>query len=193
VNSINRRTFLKRTAQVVAVGSFSSVLANQLSGFSPHYLAGSKMQIGLVTYKWGEAMDLNTLISSCEKSGVLGVELRTTHKHGVEPSLSKAERAEVKKRFADSNVLCLGPGTNGEFHATDPAELKKNIEDTKAFIKLSHDIGASGVKVKPNKLLKEVPREKTLDQIGRSLRELGIYAADYGQEIRLEVHGKKNR
>ena len=31
--------------------------------------------------------------------------------------------------------------------------------------------------------------ETTLEQIGRSLRELGEFAAGYGQQIRLEVHG----
>jgi len=187
MENINRRIFLKRAAQGAVVASFSSVLA----GYSPHYLSGSKMQIGLVTYQWGKDMDLPTLISSCEKSGVLGVELRTTHKHGVERSLSKAQRADVKKRFADSNVLCLGIGSNEDFHDEDPAELKKSINAAKEFIKLSHDVGGSGVKVKPNKLLKEVPQDKTIAQIGRSLNELGAFGANYGQEIRLEVHGKQ--
>jgi hypothetical protein len=34
-----------------------------------------------------------------------------------------------------------------------------------------------------------VSREKTIEQIGKSLNELGRFGADYGQEIRLEVHG----
>jgi sugar phosphate isomerase/epimerase len=45
------------------------------------------------------------------------------------------------------------------------------------------------VKVRPNGLPKEVPVQKTLEQIGRSLRELGEFAAAHGQQIRLEVHG----
>ena len=36
---------------------------------------------------------------------------------------------------------------------------------------------------------KGVPEEKTLEQIGRALRELGDFARDHGQVIRLEVHG----
>jgi sugar phosphate isomerase/epimerase len=50
-------------------------------------------------------------------------------------------------------------------------------------------VGATGVKVRPNGLPKEVPVEKTLEQIGRSLGELGKFGADLGQQIRLEVHG----
>lgn len=45
------------------------------------------------------------------------------------------------------------------------------------------------MKVKPNNLPKEVPVEKTLEQIGKSLAEIGDYALGFGQEIRLEVHG----
>lgn len=82
------------------------------------------MKLGLVTYLWGKDMDLPTLISTCEKSGILGVELRVDHAHGVGLSMSQAERLEVKKRFADSPVICLGPGTNQDYHHADPAKLK---------------------------------------------------------------------
>ena len=81
-------------------------------------------------------------------------------------------------------------GSNEAFHYPDRETLKASIERAKAFIKLSHDIGGSGAKVKPNDLPKKVPREKTIEQIGRSLNELGAYAADLGQQVRLEVHGQ---
>jgi sugar phosphate isomerase/epimerase len=45
------------------------------------------------------------------------------------------------------------------------------------------------VKVKPDSFQKDVPREKTIEQIGRALNELGAFAEGYGQQIRLEVHG----
>jgi sugar phosphate isomerase/epimerase len=117
------------------------------------------------------------------------VETRTQHAHGVEPSLTAAQRKEVKKRFADSPVELIGPGTNQQYDDPEPEKLKASIEGTKAFIKLSHDCGGSGVKVKPNSFHKNVPHEVTIEQIGKSLNVVGAYAADYGQEIRLEVHG----
>ncbi len=46
------------------------------------------------------------------------------------------------------------------------------------------------MKVKPNDFQKNVPHEKTIEQIGRSLNILGPCAADLGQQIRLEVHGE---
>jgi sugar phosphate isomerase/epimerase len=150
----------------------------------------SKIRFGLVTYQWGADWDLPTLLTNCEKAGALGVELRTTHKHGVEPSLNASQRREVKARFADCPVTLVGLGSAEEFHSPDPSKLAAAIEATKAFIRLSHDVGGSGVKVRPNDLPDGVPHEKTIEQIGRALNELGAYGGDYGQQIRLEVHGR---
>jgi sugar phosphate isomerase/epimerase len=155
-------------------------------------LAGSAkgMKLGLVTYQWGKDMDLPTVITTCEKSGLLGVELRTEHKHGVEPGLTKEQRREVRQRFERSPVELVGYGSNCEYHSADPAELKKNIELTKRYIELMHDCGSTGVKVKPNAFPPNVPREKTIEQIGRALNEVAAYGAKYGQKIRVEVHGR---
>lgn len=150
---------------------------------------GELIDFGLVTYMWGADWDLPTLLANCATAGVSGVELRVEHAHGVDVSLSAAQREEVRNRFEEGKVTLLGMGTNFEFHSPDPAELKKNIEEAKAFLKLSHDVGGSGVKVKPNQLPKEVPVEKTLEQIGKALAELGDAGLGFGQEIRLEVHG----
>ena len=150
---------------------------------------GENIQFGLVTYMWGADLDLPTLISTLEKAEILGVELRVDHAHGVSPKLSPAGRADVRKRFEDSVVDVAGLGTNFQFHSPKSDEVKKNIAGAKEYIKLSHDIGSSGVKVKPDALPKEVEKEKTLDQIAASLAELGDYALGFGQEIRLEVHG----
>jgi len=146
-------------------------------------------KLGLVTYLWGKDWTLPTLIGNCEKANILGVELRTTHAHGVEPSLSDGQRAEVKNRFGDSPVVHVGIGSNENFDSPDPQRLRQSIEATKAFVKLSHDTGGSGVKVKPNSFHKNVDRKKTIAQISDSLNQVGQFAGDYGQEIRLEVHG----
>jgi sugar phosphate isomerase/epimerase len=145
---------------------------------------------GLVTYMWGADWDLPTLLANCKQAGALGVELRTTHAHKVEPNLNEKERQEVAARFADSGVTCVGIGSDERLCNPDPAALKQAIERSKEFIRLSHDIGGSGMKVKPNQFWKDVPHEKTIEQIGKALNELGEYAAGFGQQVRLEVHGQ---
>jgi sugar phosphate isomerase/epimerase len=158
----------------------------------PHLLLSSKpaMKMGLVTYQWGKDWDVPTLIANCEKTGFLGVELRTQHAHKVETNLSAVQRAEVKKRFEDSKVTCIGYGSNFEYHSPDRAELQKNIEQTKEYILLCKDIGATGIKVKPNYLPPEIAKEKTISQIAAALNECGRFAGDHGQLVRVEVHGK---
>jgi sugar phosphate isomerase/epimerase len=147
------------------------------------------MQLGLVTYMWGAEWDLPTLIKNCRATGFEGVELRSGHKHSVEPALGKQSRSDVAKRFEDSGVTLVGLGSACEYHAPDAKVLQQNIDETKAFIELAHDVGATGVKVRPNGLPAGVPEEKTLAQIGRALAQLAQFGAGYGQEIRLEVHG----
>ena len=151
---------------------------------------GDNMFFGLVTYQWGKDWDLPTLLRNCEKAAVLGVELRTTHAHGVEPGLTSKQRQEVRKRFGDSPVVLAGLGSNERFDSPDPAVVKRALEATKKFLVLSHDVGSTGVKVKPDRFHPDVPREKTIAQIGKALHTLGDFAAGYGQKVRLEVHGQ---
>jgi len=147
------------------------------------------MKLGLVTYNMAKEWDVDTIIEKCAANGFEGVELRTTHAHGVEVNLSSKERAEVKKRFEDSPIELAGLGSAFEYHSPDKAQLEKNIEGTKEYTVLASDVGAPGIKVRPNGLPKEVPVEKTLKQIGLALRECGEFAKNYGVQIRLEVHG----
>jgi endonuclease IV len=186
ITHLHRRDLLRQSAAAVTA-LVAGPYASPLFAVDP---PKSGPSFGLVTYMIAHDWDLATLIANCEKTEVLGAELRTTHKHGVEPSLSAQQRKEAKKRFADSRVTLVGLGSNENFDNPDPAILRKAIDTTKEFVKLAHDLGTSGVKVKPNDFHKDVPREKTIQQIGESLLELGKFAADYDQQIRLEVHGQ---
>jgi sugar phosphate isomerase/epimerase len=191
MNTTSRRDFLRWSLGAgAALAGAASLPGPRAAAAEPPAAA---MRFGLVTYQWGNDWDLPTLIANCRRTGLKGVELRTQHAHHVEPNLSRGERQEVKKRFADSPITLVGLGTNQDFHHPDPAKLRKSIELAKAFVKLGHDVGGSGVKVKPNDLPKGVPEDKTTEQIGNALNELGAFAADYGQQIRLEIHGGCSR
>jgi sugar phosphate isomerase/epimerase len=184
MHATDRRTFLGMSAGIALGAAASSTLRAE-----PPARPQRKFQLGTVTYNIAKDWDLPTLLDVCRKVGLAAVELRTTHKHGVEPSLDRAARTEVKKRFADSGVVCWGCGSVCEFHSPDPGTVRRNIETCKQFVQLTADIGGRGVKVRPNGLPKDVPIEKTLEQIGKSLIECGKAAADAGVEIWVEVHG----
>lgn len=148
------------------------------------------MRVGLVTYNLAKSWDIDTIIKNCSETGFLGVELRTTHAHGVELTLSDKERDVVREKFRNSPVDLASLGTTCEYQSPDPAELRKRIEETKAFIKLAHDVGAEGIKVRPNTVPKGAPLEKTLAQIGAAWRECAEYGERYGVRVNMEVHGR---
>jgi sugar phosphate isomerase/epimerase len=176
---MQRRQFLQTGAAAIAAPS----------GLPAKEDKAVQFRLGLVTYNLAASWDLETLLSVCKRVGISPVELRTTHKHGVEPSLSKDRRKEVRRRFADAEVAVWGCGTVCEFQSPDAMAVQKNIETCKRFVDLVADLGGRGVKVRPNGLPKGVAVEKTLEQIGKALVPCGKAAADAGVEIWVEVHG----
>lgn len=147
------------------------------------------MRLGLVTYLLAKDWDVPTIIKNCAETQFEGVELRSTHAHGVEDSLNQMQRQEVRKAFANSPVELVGLGTAYEFHSSNPQEVNANVEGTKRAVILAHDVGGTGVKVRPNGIPQGASLPGTLEQIGKALRECGKFALGYGIEIRLEVHG----
>jgi sugar phosphate isomerase/epimerase len=188
MNTTRRRFLASTTIGLAAVASGPRIV---VAASNPSLARPSKLKLGLVTYNLAKEWEVPTIIKNCERTGFLGVELRTTHGHGVEVALSKAERNEVRHRFEDSSVEWMGLGSAFDYHTPDQANLKADIAATKEYMLLAEDVGASGVKVRPNGFPREVSRQKTLEQIGRSLLELGRFGADHGQQIRLEVHGRE--
>src|SRR5690348_438821 len=147
------------------------------------------LHLGCVTYNILKDWDLETIIRNLEDAGFEAVELRTGHKHGVEPSLTVPQREQIRSRFQKTKVRLLSYGSTCEFESPDAAVRRKQVEIGKQWIDLAHDTGAWGVKVRPNGLPKDVPMETTIEHIASSLRELGDYGQGHGVEIWMEVHG----
>ena len=80
MNRLSRRTFLAASAFATA------------EGVSPLAVRGAeeaaKFKLGLVTYNVPKDWDLPTILKVCKEVGIAAVECRTTHKHGVEPTLA---------------------------------------------------------------------------------------------------------
>ena len=87
MNAIDRRVFLKRTTIASTLPLVAAVTGGQ-AATEAHEV---DWQFGLVTYLWGKDMALPELVGACEESQLLGVELRTEHRHGVEPALSATD------------------------------------------------------------------------------------------------------
>jgi len=182
--TLNRKEFLQKMSLLSAGALLSNGLLASFKNAVP------EMKLGLVTYLWGKDWDVPTIISNCMESKISGVELRVEHAHGVTLDLNSTQRSEIRKQFANSPITLIGMGTNEQYDWPEADQLKHSIETTKKWLQLSKDIGASGVKVKPNQFHDGISKEKTLEQIGNALNELGNFAINTGQKLRLEVHGE---
>ena len=150
------------------------------------------MRLGLVTMRLAQGWDLEEIITRCEELGYEAVELRTTHAHGVEPTIGPEERARVRRRFERSRIRQLSLGSTCRYQDPDPEEVGRQVDLTKRWVELATDIGAVGVKVQPHGLPPDeagIPVEQTLDQIGHALRECGEFAEGYPVSLWLEPHG----
>ncbi len=183
--AITRRSFLGTAAATTSIGLAGGVTAPAAAAntSAPGY------RLGMVTYNMGKDMERPELIKFCQKTGLSGVELRTTHAHGVEITLSPSERKAVKQEFADGGIEIAGLGSAFEFHSKDPDEVKANVEGAKVFAQLAADVGAPGIKLRPNGMFKDEETDVTCARIGKAWREVAAAAGDVGVQARMEVHG----
>lgn len=191
-NCMLRRTFLRRSLGTLTAVSASGLLSScQSQSAQPPGSPPRQTRLGFTTYTWGKPWDIPTLIANCEQVKIYGVELRTSqnYAHGVELESGVRQRQEAKQRFEDSPVTLVGMACGERYDSPDPEKLKAAIEKTKGYLKLSHDVGGSGLRVFPNDYHEEIPREKTVAQIAAALNDVGAFAADFNQQVRLEAHG----
>ena len=179
---MKRRSFIAGAAMVAGGASSSPLVLAQKGGLAFH--------LGAVTYNTLKDYDVETIIRVLEGAGFDGVELRTGHKHHVEPSIGREERARVRRRFEQSKIRLVSYGTTCRFQSPVVAERNAQLEIAKQFVDLAHDTGALGIKIQPMGFPDNVSQELTIQNFGESLHRLGVYGAERNVEIWMEVHGK---
>lgn len=191
----SRRGFITSAAASTAAIALPGFAASneQQKESDTFILNKNPLKLGLMTYMVGSKWDIETIIKNCKEAKFEHVQLRTTHAHGVEVTLTSAQRAEVRKRFADAG-LAISLASAFQYHYTDPAQVRKNIEDTKQYLQLAADVGALGIRVFPNAVpAEEDPtREKIMEQIGKSVSECATTGYNLGVQVRLEEHGQRS-
>jgi len=191
-----------RSRRELLIGSGAALTAPWLADMTAGRLSaasGPGFHLGCVTHTLFEKHDLESIITILEECGYEGVELRTTEgspagqRHGVEPSLSQAERARVRKRFEKSKLKLVNLGSPAEFQSSDAAERKRQVARGKVFVDLAHDLGATGIKVRPYGWGTEPDHQVTTRRIGECLKELGEYSAPKKVDILLEIHNEGHK
>lgn len=176
---------MKRT-RVLAVGLLMwsvSVPASTLLGqaLKPQ---GEYMTFGFSTSEWGSGWDLLQLLENLETAGVKQVELGGGHAHGIAPVLGPDERTGLRGQLEEAGVSVVGMRVDVAFDTVDKAVLATAIDQVKQHVRLGHDVGGSGVRVRLGDLKGD---EALIEQTVKVLRELGDFAVGFGQEIRVEA------
>lgn len=129
------------------------------------------------------------LIDMAKKFGYQSVEFRPEwkHAHGIELSMTKSQRKEVRNRFADSGIeiSAISPGV--KFLRDD---RDKQLEKMFQYIDLAADIGAPNIRFFADKL-PEDPAERSESrkvQAGYQARA-AEKAWEAGVMLALETHG----
>lgn len=178
----SRRKFL----QTAAVSASAAVIPSLGSASTKKEketvitLNKNPLKVGMMTYRLGMKWDIDTIIKNCTEAKFEHVELRTTHAHGVEVTLSSAERAAVKKKFEDAKIA-ISLASGFRYNSPDPAVVKKNVEGTKEYTLLGKDVGAIGIRVFGD----NANDDKMMKQIGEALAEVGEFGYQNGVDIRV--------
>lgn len=155
---------------------------------------GAALKLSLLSYQICKDHTLDEMIALARKAGFSALEFRIDmgHRHGVELSLSKAERTAVKTKLEDAYLVTACVGTGYRYESPDPAARQKMIDLTKRAIELAADLNCPRVRVFGNDMPKGVDREDCIRYVGESLRELGEFADPYDVDVLLEMHGQFN-
>jgi len=149
------------------------------------------MNISFMTFSCPD-WDLDTIIAKAKEYGYGGFEPRVAagHKHGIELSLSKMERSEIKKKVRDSGIDISCLATSARYSSPDEEEYRRNIDDCRNNIALASDLGVKLIRVFGGRLPepKEGNRERFYDRIACGLRECGLFADQHGVTLCLETH-----
>ncbi len=173
-NLFSRRNFLKTAAiSGTAAALPGSVVAAPLSLKDDSFeLNENPLKLGIMTYTIAKEWDIDTIIKNLSETGYQSVELRTTHAHGIEVTLSKEERKEVKKRFEDSPLEAISLASAFKYHSPDPEEVKKILKVPKSIPcwHVMWELSASGSFQMPYP--RRCRRKKPWNRLGKPLPKL---------------------
>jgi sugar phosphate isomerase/epimerase len=150
------------------------------------------MKPSWMTYGVLKDLSRQDLLGVLKDNGFEGVEFRTdaNHGHKVEADIDSQARQQVIADCKAAGIKIISIATGNRYHDIDPADVQKNIAETKKRMDLATDLGAPRVRVFGNNFPKDVPREKTISQVSGALRELCEYGISKNVKPSLELHGE---
>ena len=131
---------------------------------------------------------LEKMLAVAEELGYAGLEprLAANHAHGIETSLSGAQRQTVKMQVANSPVALACLAVSSRF--ADPETVPWHLENLKKELDLAADLGVPTVRVFGGRFPEGITRKEAIDNVSEVLATVAAQAAAGGVAICLETH-----
>lgn len=127
-------------------------------------------------------------LTLAKKLGYDAIEPRLAdgQKHGIELEIDTTRRRELRKVVADSGIPLCCIATSCMY--ANPAESKKEVENTRRAIDLAGDLGAPRIRVFGGQIKGGLSREQAVDLVAESLRAVAQQAKERGVIVCMESH-----
>jgi sugar phosphate isomerase/epimerase len=96
---------------------------------------------------------------------------------------------KTMKQMRSKGLQFVNLGSSAEMHVTDADKSNKGMDEARRFIDLAEKINCPYIRIFPNKLLKEVAKEITLQRITERFHQLADYAKTKNVTVLMETHG----
>jgi sugar phosphate isomerase/epimerase len=102
------------------------------------------MHLAFMTFS-APTWTISELLAGAIRFGYDGIEPRTVcgHKHGIELTMTKQQRADARAAFADCGIKMSAVATSLTYACPDPAVIDGRVEETKRYLQLAADLGGA--------------------------------------------------
>jgi sugar phosphate isomerase/epimerase len=138
--------------------------------------------------KW----DWKTVLRQAENMGYTAIELRGLYGQldlTACPEFIGTRLQQSQREIQAHNLRIIGLGASAQLHEHDPAARAAHLDEARRMIDLAYQLEARYVRVFPNRMPPDQPRQATIERIVTGLRLLGEYAKASGVTVILESHG----
>lgn len=187
---MNRRTFMKQSAQTAAAVGVAGITSELLSSCAKEKAPLFKISLAEWSFHnalFGKKMDHLDFAKTAKRDfGIHGVEY--VNQFFKDKAKDKAYLAEMKKRAEGEGVRSLLIMCDGEGRLGDPDDLKRTqaVENHYKWVEAARFLGCHSIRVNA---ASEGSYEEQMKLAVDGLRRLTEYGADNGLNVIVENHG----
>lgn len=148
------------------------------------------MKWSLNTYQTGQDWDVDEMIRIVKQAGYHGIEylMDFDQKHGLEWDTPQEEWDAVKQKMEAAELEFASLTSCQNFHSLQASERTGSVERVKRVINMADFFDCNHVRVLGDRYTDET-RDEVVENVGKCLGELGVYAQTYGVTVSIEMHG----